>query len=474
MGTRIEVLTHLLQKGFPEKYTSWYMHGETIVQPEEELFGHNHTEPVEKPPLHDILTDVFGIDDINYEGDDDEPFASRTDSVPMPSENDTNEDSRRITELLKDGNRKLYPGCAKYTKLSFIVELYHIKVLCGATDKTFSMIVDLLNNAFSHANLPTSFYEAKKMIKLLGLGYEKIHACPNNCMLFWGKDNEKKNKCVVCNASRYKVEENTSSNTEVVETSQDQKKKIPAKMLRYFPLTPRLRRLYMSSKTARLMRWHSEFPNSDGKLKHPRDSKAWKDFDLLHPEFAKDPRNIRLALATDGFNPFGTLSSNISIWPMMLYIYNYPPWYCMKQTSLIMSMIIPGPKMPGNNIDIFLQPLICELNKLWKGVDVYDSVDGNNFRMHAALFWTISDFSGLDNLSGWNTHTSLACPSCNFDTVSRRLKFGMKYCFMGHRRWLPDDHEYRHNKHSFDGHTELRGPPPTLLGRRILSQIESS
>ncbi|XP_072054334.1 uncharacterized protein [Arachis hypogaea] len=288
MGTRIEVLTHLLQKGFPEKYTSWYMHGETIVQPEEELLGHNHTEPVEKPPLHDMLTDVFGINDINYEGDDDEPFASRTDSVPMPSENDTNEDLRRITELLKDGNRKLYPGCAKYTKLSFVVELYHIKVLCGATDKTFSMIVDLLNNAFSHANLPTSFYEAKKMIKLLGLGYEKIHACPNNC------------------------------------------------------------------------------------------------------------------------------------------------------------------------------------------VDVYDSVDGNNFHMHAALFWTISDFPGLDNLSGWNTHTSLACPSCNFDTVSRRLKFGMKYCFMGHRRWLPDDHEYRHNKHSFDGHTELRGPPPTLSGRRILSQIESS
>nr|XP_025617017.1 uncharacterized protein LOC112709341 [Arachis hypogaea] len=369
--------------------------------------------------------------------DDDEPFASRIDSVPMPSENDTNEDSRRITELLKDGNCKLCPGCAKYTKLSFVVELYHIKVLCGATDKTFSMIVDLLNNAFSHANLPTSFYEAKKMIKLL-------------------------------------VEENTSSNTEVVGTSQDQKKKIPAKVLRYFPITPRLRRLYMSSKTARLMRWHSEFPNSDGKLKHPRDSKAWKDFDLLHPEFAKDPRNIRLALATDGFNPFGTLSSNISIWPVMLYIYNYPPRYCMKQTSLIMSMIIPGPKMPGNNIDIFLQPLICELNELWKGVDVYDSVDGNNFRMHAALFWTISDFPGLDNMSGWNTHTNLACPSCNFDTVFRRLKFGMKYCFMGHHRWLPDDHEYRHNKHSFDGHTELRGPPPTLSGRRFLSQIESS
>ncbi|KAK4390115.1 hypothetical protein Sango_2074800 [Sesamum angolense] len=43
-------------------------------------------------------------------------------------------------------------------------------------------------------------------------------------------------------------------------------------------------------------------------LSHPADSGAWKDFDKQYPDFARDPRNIRLGLAIDGFNPFGNMS----------------------------------------------------------------------------------------------------------------------------------------------------------------------
>jgi len=102
----------------------------------------------------------------------------------------------------------------------------------------------------------------------------------------------------------------------------------------------------------------------DGLMRHPRDSEAWKTFDLLHPEFASDSRNVRLGLASDGFNPFGNMSTNHSIWPMVLIPYNRPPWECMKQTSFILSMIILGKQMEGNDIDIYLQPLIKELKEL--------------------------------------------------------------------------------------------------------------
>jgi len=68
-------------------------------------------------------------------------------------------------------------------------------------------------------------------------------------------------------------------------------------------------------------------------MRHPRDSEASKRFDLLHPEFANDPRNVRLGLASDGFNPFGNMSTSHSIWPVVLIPYNRPPWECMKQTS---------------------------------------------------------------------------------------------------------------------------------------------
>jgi len=46
----------------------------------------------------------------------------------------------------------------------------------------------------------------------------------------------------------------------------------------------------------------------------------------------------------------------------------------MKQSSFILSMIIPRKKMPGNKIDVYLQPLVKELNELWtEGVETYDS-----------------------------------------------------------------------------------------------------
>ena len=113
----------------------------------------------------------------------------------------------------------------------------------------------------------------------------------------------------------------------------------------------------------------------------------------------------------------------------------------MKQTSFILSMIIPGKQMPGNNIDVYLQPLIQELRELWHdGVQTLDSSKNEMFKMRAALMWTISDFPGLGTLSGWNTHTSLAFPTCNFDTNSCRLKRGRKWCFMGHRRFLERGH----------------------------------
>ena len=51
--------------------------------------------------------------------------------------------------------------------------------------------------------MPKGCYEAKKIITNLGLGYEKIHACPNDCMLYW-KENSILDACPVCEISRWK------------------------------------------------------------------------------------------------------------------------------------------------------------------------------------------------------------------------------------------------------------------------------
>ena len=72
----------------------------------------------------------------------------------------------------------------------------------------------------------------------------------------------------------------------------------------------------------------------------------------------------------------------------------------MKSENIMLSMIILGPSYPGNDIDVFLQPLIAELKKLWEvGVETYDVVTNQTFSMRADLLWTISDFPALPMLS---------------------------------------------------------------------------
>ncbi|KAG8364814.1 hypothetical protein BUALT_Bualt18G0037800 [Buddleja alternifolia] len=118
------------------------------------------------------------------------------------------------------------------------------------------MLLELLKEAFPDAtkSLPQSYYEVQKIIGALGLSSTKIDACPNDCMLYW-KEHENDEVCHVCKTSRYVKDENNSMDEE---TSSKKFKKIPAKVLRYFPLKARLQRLFMSSKTSSFMRWHEK------------------------------------------------------------------------------------------------------------------------------------------------------------------------------------------------------------------------
>ena len=61
-------------------------------------------------------------------------------------------------------------------------------------------------------------------------------------------------------------------------------------------------------------------------MRHPADSEEWKEFDLQYLDFALEPRNVRLGLAIDGFNPFGNMNNNYSMWPVILIPYNLPPF----------------------------------------------------------------------------------------------------------------------------------------------------
>lgn len=89
---------------------------------------------------------------------------------------------------------------------------------------------------------------------------------------------------------------------------------------------------------------------------------------------------MRLGFASDGFNPFGSMSNSYSMWPIILIPYNLPPWLCMKQSNLLLSLLIPGPKGLGMDIDVYLQPPIDDLKILWgDGIETCDAFMQQNF-----------------------------------------------------------------------------------------------
>lgn len=155
---------------------------------------------------------------------------------------DTLKQKRAFDELLSDCNQALYEGCQSFSKLSFMLKLYHIKCISRISDKGMSMIIDLLKEAFEHAKLPDSFSDLKTTIRKLGLTYETIHVCPNDCMLYWREDASRET-CKVCEKSRWKTSKIVD---DALENKKKRKKQQAAKILRYFPLKPRLQRLFMS------------------------------------------------------------------------------------------------------------------------------------------------------------------------------------------------------------------------------------
>ena len=217
------------------------------------------------------------------------------------------------------------------------------------------------------------------------------------------------------------------------------------------------------------MVWHNTGTSTDGMMYHPVDGKSWQEFDKRYPEFAKEPRNVRLGLAADGFNPFGNFNNNYSIWPVILTTYNTPPWICMKESSFMLTLLIPGPRSPAKDIDVYLRPLVDELKMLWaEGVQMRDASTNTVFNMRAMLLWTINDFPTRSSLSGWSGQGYLACPTCNEDTSS--IYVTNKMCYVGHRRFLNINHSWRESL-LFDGQPDTRPRPRRFSNATILKQV---
>ena len=193
---------HLWSKGMLQSYTHWKWHGELAAVPTATECGSSHVQDSLEHygDFRGMLHDLCPTHEMPPEPMDE------GETVQQPAQG-PNEEAQKFYKMIDDVDKPLYAGCIKFSIFSAIVVLFQLKTLCGWTNKSFTMLLQVLMDMLpSDAKLPKDHYETKKIVRDLGLGYEEIHACSNDCVLFW-KENVNLEVCPCCKESRWKTNE---------------------------------------------------------------------------------------------------------------------------------------------------------------------------------------------------------------------------------------------------------------------------
>ncbi|KAL0297970.1 UNVERIFIED_CONTAM: hypothetical protein Sangu_3168700 [Sesamum angustifolium] len=168
-----------------------------------------------------------------------------------------------------DAEPSSYYGGGPYDYVSGLADRFHDVVHAskqplwnGCTQSQLTTVAELI---LPHGHtLPLDYYNTKKLIRDLSLPVEKIDACKNGCMLYW------------------------NDNIDLVPVAY-----------------PSPGEVYALEATAEQMTWHANHQTEEGSMHHQSDVEAWRYFDRAYPNFAAEPRNVRLDLCTNGFVPQG-------------------------------------------------------------------------------------------------------------------------------------------------------------------------
>ncbi|XP_021775780.1 uncharacterized protein LOC110739640 [Chenopodium quinoa] len=242
------VKIHMYGKGFIPNYYKWMCHGE----------GYPGVPKRRSNEYRDMVLDAFG------HTEDQRP----SDQASVSSEQEPNATAKHFLDLLKASERPLYKG-SSLSMLEMAARITSLKCEYNFPHRCVDGFASLLSKAIpNNSHMADTFYVVKKIVKGLELSHQKIHACPKRCMLFL-KDDAQLSACRVCGSDRYKQTSKGSL--------------VPLNVLFYFPITPRLQRLFATKNMSEEMTWHSKNPLVQGTMAHPSDSEAWKHHDRRFP-----------------------------------------------------------------------------------------------------------------------------------------------------------------------------------------------
>ncbi|KAF8755894.1 Transposase family tnp2 [Rhizoctonia solani] len=215
-----------------------------------------------------------------------------------------------------------------------------------------------------------------RIAALSGVEPENVDCCLNVCHAFTGQYAEE-DVCSKCNEPRYDY------------------KGRPRKTFQYLPATPRFRAYFNNPDFIRKMLYRFNFVRQPGEMNDFFNSSRYDK--LLHTNIVIDgddtgvphfpgKHDIALAIMTDGVQIFDQGSTETNTcwpsWPRTLT--------CRRRNAQMRNLIplgvIPGPNKP-KDFDSFLVPLVNEFIELAKGIEVYNTMNGETItlRVHPTI-----------------------------------------------------------------------------------------
>jgi hypothetical protein len=156
---------HLCKYGYMPNYEVWVYHSEEF--PCENVSEAHNNDDMQYDRMDEILQDLR----------EDPNFVFPPHSKELPS------DVKKFFDLLKAAEEPLHEH-TKVSILAFVTRLMAIKSKFVFSNNCYNDFLILIHEVFpQNHKMPKDVYQCRKLLSGLGLDYQKIDVCPDNCML---------------------------------------------------------------------------------------------------------------------------------------------------------------------------------------------------------------------------------------------------------------------------------------------------
>lgn len=326
---------------------------------------------------------------------------------------------------VKKINSVLY--CVVYAIL-YIQVIHHISDSCVEHLLQFLFRIfqvfgaDINNQVLAEfcIGFPPSLYLARKLLKLDRDDFKRFVVCPSCFCLYefldciYEKDSIRCGK--QCSAEikvRGKIVKCNSPLVKQVICKGNIRKFYPLKVYCLNSVINGIENILKRKEIGQIWQHWQDWEKDLSVLRDVYDGKVWKQFLSFNGEpFLSDKQNVALMMNIDWFQPFKH-RNDYSVGVIYFVLLNLPRSIRFRSENVIIAGLIPAFKKEPHSINSFLNPIVSELEMLWKGVRLDSSLFDSSYVFRAALLCVSCDIPAARKCCGFKSHAArLGCHKC--------------------------------------------------------------